>query len=48
MVPSIIVSIISRLIFINVIDILNEISMFKKYMEKMHFSHFIDCISGNN
>ena len=43
----IIVSIISRLFFINVIDILNEISMLKKYMEKMHFSHFIDCISGN-
>ena len=31
----------------NVIDILNEISMFKKYMEKIHFSHSIDCISEN-
>ena len=31
----------------NVVDILNEISMFKKYMEKMHFSHFIDCTSEN-
>ena len=31
----------------NVIDILNEIFMLKKYMEKMHFSHFIDCISEN-
>ena len=29
----------------DVIDILNEISMFKKHMEKMHFSHFFDYIS---
>ena len=30
----------------SVIDILNEISMFKKHMKKMHFSHIIfDCIS---
>ena len=31
----------------NVIDILNEISMLKKYIKKLSFSHFIDCISEN-
>ena len=31
----------------DVLDIINEISMFKKYMEKFYFSHFIDCISEN-
>ena len=31
----------------NVTDILNEIFMLKKYMEKMHFSHSFDCISKN-
>ena len=31
----------------NVVDIINEISMFKNYMKKMHFSNFIDCISEN-